>query len=89
MKIKESFILREIVGEYILIPVGETATKISGIISLSESGHLLYEKLLKGCKKEDLVKVILSEYEVEEEQATTDVEAFLEQMRQIGILTEG
>lgn len=86
MKIKDNFILREIAGEHILIPVGEAALRVHGMVTLSESALLLYEKLQSECTEEDLVDVLTAEYEVGRDEALRDVEAFLGQMRQVGIL---
>lgn len=89
MKIKQGFVAREIAGEYILIPVGETALQIRGMISLSESGYLIYQKLQEDCEKEALIQAILAEYDTTEATAATDVEAFLNQLRQLDLLVEG
>ena len=86
MKIKDNFILREIAGEHILIPVGEAALRVHGMVTLSESALLLYEKLQSECTEEDLVDVLTAEYEVGREEAMRVVGAFLVQMRQVGIL---
>lgn len=87
-KASENILLREIAGETLLIPVGEMAIKIHGMISLSESGALLWKKLKDGCTEEDLVDAILGEYEVEREIAISDVKEFVDRMRSIGILVE-
>ena len=89
MKIKQGFVAREIAGEYILIPVGETAMQVRGMISLSESGYLIYQKLQQDCEKADLIQAVLNEYEVERSVADADVEAFLVQLRQLNLLIEG
>ena len=89
MKIKQGFVAREIAGEYILIPVGETAMQVRGMISLSESGYLIYQKLQQDCEKVDLIRAVLNEYEVEQSVAEADVEAFLDQLRQLNLLIEG
>lgn len=88
MKINDSFILREIAGEHILIPVGAAALQLHGMITVSESGLLLYKKLQNECSEEELVDALLAEYEVERDVAAADIKAFLAQMRQIGILSE-
>lgn len=88
MKIKKDYILREVAGEYLLIPVGEAALKMNGLISLSESAYLLYEQLQQDCQKKDLVQRMLQEYDVTESQASADIEMFLEQMRSIDMLEE-
>lgn len=89
MKVSQSFILREIAGEHILIPVGETALKVHGMITLSESGLLLYQKLQNECSEAELVDTLLSEYAVEKDVAVADVKAFVAQMQQVGILSKG
>ena len=49
MKVSNQFILRTIADEHLLIPVGEAALSVKGLIALSESGKLLFEKLKSGC----------------------------------------
>lgn len=88
MKVSNQFILRTIADEHLLIPVGEAAISVKGLIALSESGALLYEKLKNGCCRADLIAALLAEYEVSEAEAAEDTEAFLNQMRQLNMLVE-
>lgn len=88
MKINGEFVVREIAGEYLLIPVGEVALNVHGMISVTESGRLLWDELKRGCTFAQLVETILGEYDVNQETAETDVREFLEKLRKIGILTE-
>lgn len=86
MRVIEELVLREVAGEYVLIPTGEIASKIQGIIGLNESGVLLYEKLKNDCTKEELKNALLETYEVDEETAMKGVEKFLKKMEEAGIL---
>ena len=88
MKVSNQFIMRTIADEHLLIPVGEAAISVKGLIALSESGALLYEKLKGGCSQEDLMAALMAEYEVSEDVAVQDVEAFLNQMRELNMLVE-
>lgn len=88
MKVSDQFILRNIAGDNLLIPVGNAALDVQGLILLSESGALLYNLLRDGCTKEDLIAALTAEYEVSEHEADLDTGAFLEQMRQLRILVE-
>lgn len=88
MKVNNQFILRSIAGEHLLIPTGEAAMSTKGLIALSESGLLLYEKLRDGCGKAELISGLLAEYEVTAEEAEADTEAFLDQLRQLNMLVE-
>lgn len=88
MKVTADFVLRQIADEYLLIPVGQAALQISGMISLTESGYLLYQHLQSGCSREDLIELLLGSYDVTPQQASADVDAFLEKLRKLQILEE-
>ena len=88
MRAIDDLIVREIAGEYILVPTGSAALKIHGMINLSESGYLLWNKLQSDCTEEELVDAILEEYEIDRETATEDMRIFLEKMNSIGILVK-
>ncbi len=88
MKVSKNYILRNIADEYLLLPTGEAALTTRGLIALSESGCLLYEKLQEDCSRDDLVRALCAEYDVTEEVARVDVDAFLDQMRQLNMLVE-
>ena len=86
MKVKDNFILRRIAGESLLIPAGEAALSVKGLIALSESGCLLYERLRRECSRQDLIDLLMGEYEVTEQTVGEDVDAFLEKMRLLDML---
>ncbi len=88
MKASSRFIYRTVAGEHLLIPTGEAAQKIRGLIALSESGAVLYALLRDGCTRQALVNALTQEYEVDAQEAARDVDAFLEQMRQMQLLEE-
>lgn len=86
MRVTKTMIMREIAGEHILIPVGEAATELFGLISLNESGALLWEKLQQECTEKDLIEAVLAEYEVDEETAGAGVRRFLKKLREENLL---
>ena len=88
MRVKSNYIFRRIADEDLLIPTGEAALTTKGLIALSESGSLLYQKLQRECTREDLVAALTAEYDVPEAVAAEDVDAFLNQMRQLNMLVE-
>ena len=83
-----NFVSRSIVGETVLVPVGEQTRKLNGFATFSESGQLLWDTLVNGCTEETLVKALLGEYDCTEEQAKADVRAFLEKMLKNGMIEE-
>ena len=45
MKIEKDFILREIAGDYVIVPTGKTALEFNGLITVNELGAFIWEKL--------------------------------------------
>ena len=88
LKVSDQFILRTIADENLLIPTGDAAICVKGLIALSESGVVLFKKLKDGCSLEELVAALTAEYEVSESEAAQDVDAFLNQMRELNMLVE-
>ena len=88
MKASKDFILREIAGEYILVPVGSAAGKFNGLITMNEIGSFIFKMLQEEQTEECLVQMILNEYEIDKETARNDLNDFLNQMREIGALME-
>lgn len=82
------YVLREIAGEHILIPVGSAAVNFSGLINLNGSGVLLWHKLQTECTEEELVNALLDEYEIDRDTAAADVVQFLDKLRGAGLMAE-
>ena len=89
MKLKYNFALREIAGDYVLVPLGEAALAFSGMITTNEVGAFLWETLKEDVTKEQLVARVLEEFEVDQETAFHDIEEWSEQMEKIGLLENG
>lgn len=88
MRINKEFVLREIAGEYVIIPVGETALEFHGLITVNEVGVALWKMLQEDVTMEELVQGILKEYEVPEETARKDIREFLDELYKGGILAQ-
>ena len=88
MKIRKEFVLREIAGDYIIIPTGKTTLAFKGLITVNEVGAALWKMLQSEKSLDELVKAILDEYDVEERVAREDIQEFLETLGKNGILEE-
>ncbi len=80
MQIKNGFMLREIAGQSVVVPLGSRVVEFNGIMTLSESGAMLWRKLEKNASVDELVDVLLIEYEVDKNTAQKDVEEFVGSM---------
>lgn len=81
MDIKKEFIVREIAGEYILVPYGQTTLGFNGIITMNELGRFIWENYEKAKDEDELLGFILDEYEVEKDGAKADLDEFLDILR--------
>lgn len=88
MKIKKDYILRTVAGQHLVVPVGNEGVNFNGIITLNNSGKLLFEALLTGCRKGDLVEVLIDVYEVSISEATKDVEEFIRLLKSKNLMEE-
>lgn len=86
MKIKEGFILQTIAGSTVVVPVGEATTILNGIITLNESGVLLWNLLLDGADVNQLKDRLIKEYGIPDIKASKDADSFIESLRKIGCL---
>lgn len=88
MKAKPGFILRNIVDEYILMPTGDNIGQFNGTVLLNEVSAFVWEKLQNPLSKDDLLKAILDEFEVDKSTASADLEALLQTLRGYGVIEE-
>lgn len=88
MKVEKEFVLREIAGDYIVIPTGKTVLEFNGLISMNEVGVSIWKMLQRDVTLDDLVRGILDEYDVEESVAREDIQEFLDKLEAGGILTK-
>lgn len=86
MKVKSDFLLKQIAGSYVVVPVRSRAVDFSGIIKLSESGAFLWEILAGGATRDELVARLLEEYDVDEATAAADVDRFLAKLKEADLL---
>jgi hypothetical protein len=80
MKIKEGFILRNVAGNNVVVPIGQATLDFNGMMSLNDTGAFIFEKLLQGISREDLIQAVVEEYEIDKELATTDVDNFIKKV---------
>ncbi len=86
MILKKDFALRQIADEWIVLPLAAETVNFNGMLNLNESGAMLWKVLEQDCSKEALVRALLEEYEVSEEQAAADAEEFLNKLIEAGCI---
>ena len=88
LKIKEGYVLKNIADNYVVVSVGEGNVDFNSMITTNETGAFLWEILEKGASKEDLVKAVLAEYDVDEAIVAADVDKFIQKLTDKNILAD-
>ena len=88
MKVRKDFVLRETAGDYMIIPTGRTVQSFDGLITVNEVGADLWNMLQSEVTFDDLLRGILTIYDVDEETAEEDIREFLDTLRERGGLDE-
>ncbi len=86
MKINGEFILREIADEVILVPVGQTALNMNGMIILNPVCGFIWKCLEQSMTREQILDAICREYDVDFQTARADLDELLEKLCQAGLL---
>lgn len=87
MRISKDFIVREIAGDYIIVPTGRESLKFQGLITVNETGVFLWKCLQESSMTvETLTEALCESFETDEKTAGEDVKEFLHYIEQRGIL---
>ena len=86
MKINGEFILREVAGDAILIPIGETALQFNGIIALEPVAALIWKGLTAEKNRSQIREDILDQFEIDSQTAEADLGEYLGQLAAEGFI---
>ena len=86
MKIKDNFALRQVAGTWVVLPLAAATLNFNGMLTLNESGCMLWNLLKQGSTREALATALTDEYEVTFEQALADVDEYLNKLDKAGCI---
>ena len=86
MKQNPNYLLRNVAGSTVLVPVGEATKDFPGMITMNPTSTYLWEQLTEEKTEADLVQALLDRYEVAEAQAKKDVADFVKTLTLIGAI---
>ncbi|MDR1891970.1 MAG: PqqD family protein [Oscillospiraceae bacterium] len=86
MKVKEDLILKEIAGENVVVPVGSLTVDMRCMIKLNSVGAFLWKKLTSDITREQLLSALTEEYDVSDDDAARDLDAFIEKLQTADLL---
>lgn len=88
MKVKDGFIVRNIAGKIMAVPVGKRAQDLHGMIVLNETGAFIWKLLETDQTLETLINAVYEEYDISKDQAREAVIKYTDLMRESGLLDD-
>lgn len=86
MKMKPGFVVRCVAGEYMAMPTGENISAFEGTVVLNGVSAFVLEHMVNPVSKQDLLEMLLAEYDVSRERAEKDLDTLLEKFRSYGMI---
>ena len=88
MNINKNYVLRQVVGVWTLVPLGEALREFKGMLKLNETGAMLWQGLEAGKTPEELAQDLVKEFSISPDEARQDVDAFIENLRSNGCIED-
>lgn len=88
MKLKDGLILREVAGQYVVVPTGKRVQEVIGVNYITKPAANLWEYMqTHDFDKEDLIQLTLERYaDATREQVNKDIDIFLKGLAEKGML---
>ncbi|MEE0859083.1 MAG: PqqD family protein [Acutalibacteraceae bacterium] len=82
----KKYLLREVAGEYLLVPIGESSVQFNSLVTMNETGAFIWKKLDKGMDTEQIAEALTKEYTISLQQAKNDVIEFINYLKNKSII---
>ncbi len=86
MKIKDGYKLCKVRDSSIVVAVGDAVMDFNGIVTLNETGELIWGMLEKGSADELIIAQMMSKYDIDEATAKADFDEFVAQLKGAGFV---
>ena len=86
MKVKYNFVIQQVAGGFVAVAVGDDASKFNGLVRMNGTGAFILDQLKDDLSIDELVRRLMNEYEVTEEDALNAVRTYTNQLDRDGIL---
>jgi hypothetical protein len=80
------FVMQDVGGEKLLVPLGAQVLDMNGLITLNPTAAYVWELLHEECTEEELAAAVAEQFDVAPEQAYADVHIFVNKIWKMGLL---
>lgn len=86
MKRSSEFLMRDVAGSLVIVPVGTAVSAFPGMITLNATGAYIWELLETEQTVASLAKALMERYDVDEATALADAETFVAKLESAGAI---
>ncbi|MCC8076284.1 MAG: PqqD family protein [Clostridiales bacterium] len=88
MKMTKNYILRDVGGRCVAVPVGRECQRFSGFIKLNDTAKLIWKSIEAGCTEEETIASLTAQYDVTPEHARDAYRSTVEQLLSLGAVEQ-
>jgi Coenzyme PQQ synthesis protein D (PqqD) len=81
-----AIVSRDVAGETIVVPICRGVGDLDSVYTFNKVGRSLWRLLENGHSVEELAKWVVTHYEVDEKQAVADVQSYLSELQEVGLV---
>ncbi len=85
-KVKDHFMLRDVVGDHVVIARGPAAIEFNGVLVLNESCAFLWKQLQDYTDIQEMAESLRAEYSIDMDRAVKDVGQCIDKMLEYELL---
>jgi hypothetical protein len=86
MKRKDDFIMQNVGGEHLLVPLGAQVMDMNAIITLNVTSSYIWSLLEQDRSIDELAAAVAERFEVDHASARADIQKFLDEITDLGLL---
>lgn len=83
MKLTSGYMIREIAGNFVIVPISQTMVDYKKMLHTNESGAFIFDSIQKGMSYEELLDAMVIKYQASEDELAilrNDLDEFLEEI---------
>ena len=86
MRRKNNFVMQNVGGENLLVPLGAQVMDMNAIITLNTTSGYIWSLLEQDCSIDELATAVAERFEVDHARARADIQKFLDEITDLGLL---
>ncbi len=86
MKIKDGFVLRSVMGSYVVVAVGAASKSFRGMVKLNSTAADVWKCIETGFSKSEICDMLFAKYDVDRERVEGDVNNIIKDLVEQGFV---